>query len=314
MKRGMKRAFGAILFAGAFLVVACLPGDLRPEPGHVYLRVEGADTAQQGFVTEDGWTIHFDKLLVRMGHSLLAGTDCEVYGEARYLRLVDLVVPEDQLLGEMHGLKACNVQFFVTNYGTTYTGSGVTRDDWAILWDREDLKVNDHRGTIVYVRGSAGRGSVTKHFSWRFRRDYSFTECGDPLDGTVNTSLQLKGGENLRPLITFHPDELFRDGVEIDAKIRFEPLAETDVDADGEITLEEVSAIPSPVVELTPEELHDAGAPDGGYIVDDESKISGWPRFMAQWLLKRAFRLDGRACRNKPGASELFEQQSPFEF
>lgn len=314
MKKEMKRAFGAILVVGAFLVVACLPGDLRPEPGHVYLRVEGAETAQQGFVTEDGWSVHFDKLLVGMGYSLLAGDECEVYGEARYTRLYDLAIPGDQQLGEMHGLRSCNIQFHVESSLGWYLANGVTEEDRKIVWDRADIESNGYRATVIYVRGMANRGPVTKHFSWKFREDYAFTECGDRQDGTVNTRLRLKGGENLRPMVTFHPDELFRDGVEADAKIRFDPLAATDADDNGEITLDELSTIPSPIVELTSEELFDGGAPDGGHLFDDGTTPSGWPRFMAQWLLKRAFRLDDRVCKDHFGPSERYEQQSPFEF
>lgn len=310
----MKKALGAISFAGACAFVACLPGDLRPEPGHVYVSVEASDAAENGFVTSDGWTIQFDKLLVGMGYTILTGDDCEVYGDARYRVLFDFAVPGQQKLGEMYGLNACDLQFHVmpVNF-IMHLGDGVTIADWASMRDRNDLVANDYQVPSILVRGSANRGSVTKQFAWKFRQTYAFTECESPIDGTLNTSLHLKGGDVLRPIVTFHPDELFRDAIETDAKVRFDALAAADTNADGEVSLEEVSKIPAPVVELSVEEALDAGALDGGYIVDDMSKFPGWARFMAQRLLARAFRLDGHACRNNPNQSKWHEQRSPYD-
>lgn len=310
----MKKALGAIFFVGACVVAACLPGDLRPEPARVYVSVEASDAAVNGFVTDDSWTIQFEKLLVAMGYTLLAGDDCDVYGEARYMQLFDFTVPGKQKLGEMYALNACELQFRVSSpdfHGRL--GNGVTASDRAMFWDRADLASNGYRVISIYVRGNAVQGSVTKHFSWKFRRGYTFTECKNPVDGTINTSLLLKGGDDLRPLITFHPDELFRDSIEADAKVRFDPLAAVDMNADSEVSLEEVSTIPAPIVELTVRELLDAGAPDGGYLVDDKSTLPGWPRFMVQRLLARAFRLDGHVCQNKPERAKTYDYQYPYE-
>jgi hypothetical protein len=308
----VKKALGTISFVGACLFVACLPGDLRPEPASVYVSVEGSDAAVNGFVTDDGWTIQFEKLLVRMGYTILAGDDCEVYGEARYGVLFDLTVPGKQKLGDVYGLDTCDLQFHVT-FSSGYLGNGVNRDDQLLFWDRDDLVAHGYRAPMMYIRGNATRGDVTKHFAWRFRESYAFTECENTMGELVNLDLQLKGGDELRPLVTFHPDELFRDAIESDAKIRFDPLAATDTDADGEVSLEEVSQIPAPLVELTNGELLDAGAPDGGYLHDDMKTEPGWPRFMAQRLLARAFRLDGNVCRHNQARSESFEQTSPYE-
>jgi hypothetical protein len=90
-------------------------------------------------------------------------------------------------------------------------------------------------------------------------------------------------------------------------------LAATDTNGDDEVTLDEISQIPAPLEELTFGELLDAGAPDAGYLRDDLSAPPGWPRFMSQRLLARAFRLDGNVCRDNPDLSERFEQTSPYE-
>jgi hypothetical protein len=310
----VKKAFGAISFVGACVFVACLPGDLRPEPARVYVSVEASDAAVNGFVTDDGWTIQFEKLLVGMGYTMLAGDDCEVYGEARYMVLFDFAVPGKQKLGEVYGLDACEIQFHVSMpefYG--YLGNGVTVADRDMILDRADIKANDYRTTSILARGNASRGSVTKHFAWRFREDYAFTECENAMGELVNTNLRLKGGDELRPLVTFHPNELFRDAIEADAKIRFDPLAAADTNADGEVSLEEVSQIPAPLVELTSDERRDAGVIDGGYLFDDMSTLPGWARFMAQRLWKRAFRLDGQVCRDNAGRSKRFEPRSTFD-
>jgi hypothetical protein len=309
----MKKSLSATLFVGAFVIAACLPGDLRPEPGHVYVSVESSDAAVNGFVTEDGWTIHFERLLVGMGYTMLGGDDCEVYGEAQYTELFDFTVPGKQMLGEVYGLNACNLEFHVNPAYFAYLGNGVTVADRAMIVDRNDLLANGFRAPSIYVRGNAIQGSVTKHFAWKFRGGYSFNECENPMDGTINTSLQLQGSEELQPIVTFHPDELFRDNIETDAAVRFDPLAAADTNSDGELSLEEVSQIPAPVVELTPKETLDAGALDGGYIVDDMSKLPGWPRFMTQKLLARAFRLDGHVCRQNYDLLKRGNSKYPYD-
>lgn len=309
----MKKAFGATSFVGACIFVACLPGDLRPEPAHLEVSVEGSDAAVNGFVTGDGWTIQFEKLLVGLGYTILAGDDCEVYGDARYGILFDLTVAGKQKLGDLYGLKTCDLQFHTGLGYSSYAGNGVNRDDRMLFWDRDDIMAHGYRVSTMYIRGNATRGNITKHFAWRFRENYAFTECENTMGEMVNTNLRLKGGDELRPLVTFHPDELFRDGDENDAKIRFDPLAATDTNADGEVSLEEVSQIPAPLVELTSDELRDAGAPDGGYLFDDMSSLPGWPRFMAQRLLVRAFRLDGNVCRDNLLLSKKYVPRSPFD-
>jgi len=309
----VKKSLGPISFLGACLVVACLPGDIRPEPASVFVSVEGSDTALNGFLTDDGWTIQFERLLVGMGYTILTGDNCEVYGVARYGVLFDLTVPGKQKLGDAYGLQTCDLQFHVGAMGF-YLGNGVDREEaQALIWDREDLVAHGYRGTSTYVRGNATRGNVTKHFTWRFRENYAFTECENSTGELVNLNLQLNGGDVLRPLVTFHPDELFRESGEKDAKIRFDPLAATDTNADGEIALEELSQIPSPIVELTAGEVNDAGVPDGGYLLDDLSAPPGWPRFMAQRLLTRAFRLDGNVCRDEPIRSKRWDPPSRYE-
>ncbi len=309
----MRKTWGPISFVGACLFVACLPGDIRPEPASVFVSVEGSDAAVHGFVTDDGWTIQFDKLLVGMGYTVLTGDDCEVYGAARYPVLFDLKVPGKQKLGDVYGLETCDLQFHVS-LALQYLGKGVVHEDRLLIWgDQNDNAAHGFRGTSMYLRGNATRGNVTKHFAWRFREDYAFTECENTMGEMVNVNLRLKGGDELRPLVTFHPDELFRDAIEPDAKIRFDPLAATDTNADGEVSLEEVSQIPAPLVELTAGEVLDAGAPDAGYLFDDMSTLPGWPRFMAQRLLARAFRLDGNVCRDNFSRSKRYEFESPYE-
>lgn len=307
----MKKSFGPISFVGACLFVACLPGDIRPEPASIFVDVEGGDAAFNGFVTDDGWTIHFDKVLVGMGYVVLAGEDCEVYGNARYSVLFDLERKEKERLGNVYGLQTCDLQFHVTS--GWYMGTGVSPEDRALIWNREDLEAHGYRAPTIILRGNATRENVTKRFTWKFRENYAFTECENALGELANLGLQLKGGDVLRPLVTFHPEELFRDSEEKDAKTRFDPLAATDTNADGEIALEELSQIPAPLEELTFGELLDAGAPDAGYLREDLAAPPGWPRFMAQRLLKRAFRLDGNVCRENLNRSEKYDDSSPYE-
>jgi hypothetical protein len=308
----VKKFLGLFSFVTAGLFVACLPGDIRPEPASVFVSVEGSEAARNGFVTDDGWTIRFERLLIGMGYVVLTAGDCEVYGAARYSVLFDLTVPGKQKLGDVYGLNTCDLQFHATS-AWYYLGNGVTPEDRAFIYDRADVEAHGYRAPVLYMRGNASRGNVAKHFAWRFRRGLALTECENTLGELMNIGLQLKSVDVLRPLVTFHPDELFRDALEPDAKIRFDPLAATDTNGDDEVTLEEISQIPAPLDELTYGELRDAGAPDGGYLTADEYTEPGWPRFMGQKLLARAFRLDGNVCRDNGLRSDMLANTSPYE-
>ncbi len=288
----MNRALGVTLLVGAIIVVACLPGDTRPEPGRVYVSVGGSDATVNGFVTNDGWTIRFEKVLVKMGYTVLAGPDCDVYGESRYLRLFDVVFPDRQKLGLVYGLKDCEVQFFVWSRDPDHLAKGVNNADVDMMrgiWRPPPQSSTSQ--AAIFVVGNATDGFVNKHFEWRFGMLAGFTECKNPVDGTINTSLHLRGGEDLHPIVTVHGEELFRDSLEPNARLRFGQLAAADTNADGQLTAQELNLVPGP----------------NGEMMD-------WMGFIQYKLVPHMFYLDGNRCQEDKNLSELWEYDKDFEF
>lgn len=311
MKRLTVGASFLVLFAGA----ACLPGDIRPEPGHVFVAVEGSSAAVHGFTTDDGWTIQFDRLLVGLGYVLLAGESCNDYADARYDRLFDLTVPGRQKVGEVYGLENCEIQ--VHHWAPTtvaYLETNVTSADRDFMRKRHSTWTKPSGRTAMYLRGTATKGTVNKRFDWRFTGRLTLTDCTSPKDGNVVTRLQLHAGDDLRPAFVFHPEELFRDGVEPDALRRFEAFALADTNDDGLVSLREISKIPAPLMEWAPEVVADAGVPDGGVIIDDASRLKGWARFMRQILWPKMFSYDGFPCQNIPEKSARDDLEFEIDF
>jgi hypothetical protein len=87
----------------------------------------------------------------------------------------------------------------------------------------------------IAVEGTANLGAVTKTFDWEFTAATAYDACQATTtvpDGGVGTFQ-----------VTIHADHLFYDSlVSEDPAVLFQPLAETDTDADGQITQTELTA------------------------------------------------------------------------
>lgn len=314
----MKRALFGGVCLGAALGISCLPGDVRPEPGRVYVTAESSAASRNGFTSDDGWTIHFDELLVGLGFTVISGESCNAYGNAQYDRLFDFTVAGAQKLGEMYGLGDCDIQFHLRPPSSVaYLAKGVTVDDRKFMRKSEKLWFELPTRTAFYVRGNAVRGSVTKNFDWKFIARYTLTGCTNANDETINTSVKLKAGDDLRPAVVFHAEDLFRDDIDADAARSFTRLADADTNADGVITLEEIAEIPAPTMDMDMEMdggVADAGDGDAGATTPDITVLQGWARFMRTRLLPRMFYFDGNRCRNMPWLSADGDVDSEFDF
>lgn len=296
----MKRALIATACMAGLIGASCLPGDIRPEPGHIFVLTQGSPAAVNGFTTDDGWSVHFDKLLAGLGYGIFGRDTCNVYGESRYDRLFSFTVPDAQKLADMHAIGDCDVQFRLSApLSTAYLGNGVTEEDRTFMRRRQTIWFKRRTRTAVYVKGTATRGDITKKFDWRFTALYTLTDCTRDEDGNISTSFHLKGKENLQPVVMFHAEDLFRESLDPDAAINFEPFAKADKNKSGTISLTEVATMTAPMVD---EPEMDAGLDDAGV---EESKLQGRAKFMREHLLPRIFRFDGSPCRNVPEKSAI---------
>jgi hypothetical protein len=90
---------------------------------------------------------------------------------------------------------------------------------------------------------------VTKRFEWLFRRSYKIKNC-EAAGGGLATKLELTGGAAGELRIEVRGEELFRSLADDRADLWFQPIAGADADADGAVTLDELSRAPRPLVEI----------------------------------------------------------------
>lgn len=239
--RPAARAAAALAIATA--ATACLPGDTRPVPESVYTTAEPSERVTAGIEAADGWRITFDRLVVGLGNVHFEDEDasCNSYAGAWYDRLFDFTVAGREKVGTLYGLGTCRVQLRLRSPSfDALLGPGVSAEDVAFMRiEASDAYVDGERVSVMAI-GAAARAGETKRFDWRFRRSYDVFECPAEGGGSATTlELTEAGASELR--LEVRGEELFRALPEDEAELRFQPIADADADADGLVTLDELS-------------------------------------------------------------------------
>lgn len=261
------------LLGGAVLVApACVPADDRPPPGSLTVTVSPSPAVQNGVTTADGWTIAFPRVLVAMGNASL-DDGCVSYGEANYDRVLDVTSGAGQKLGILHGLGQCDLRFRVAPPSSdALLGAGVTEADKTAMRTPGDDAYVPLGGIAVDVLATATRGADAKRLHLLFRPSLRYQHCtlggGDADAAAVN----LESNVDLAYDVRIEAESLLRDDVDAAAPLRFDPFAAADTNGDGDVTLDELRAVPLARV-------RDGGAFEAGtYEVDDAGVLrSGTP-------------------------------------
>ncbi len=231
----MKRSAWIGLSALMMLSTGCLPGDTRPEPGREFVTAEPTAASVEGFTTDDGWTIHFERILTSLGQISLHGKSCTSYADTTYDRLFDFTVAGEQKVGEVYGLGTCDLAFQWSGpSGDTKLQNGVSPSELEFIWSYMPLVV------LMHVRGTAERGAEKKRFTWVFSDHQVLGDCRTEPMAEPFTTMTLSGGDDFRHRIEFHAENLFRV---IDSDLghfQFAEFAAADTDEDDNITLDEV--------------------------------------------------------------------------
>ncbi len=230
---------GSALAFVTLLGAACLPIDTRPPPGLVVVSMSSDDTSG-GMTTADSWLVRYERLLIGAGNFGIAEGPCVQYAEGHYVRILDLLQRGPQKLAQVRALGTCPFIFEIrTPPENAVLGAGVTAETKAFLRaPGSDPWVRD-RGTTLHVAGTATKGPASVRFAWSFRENHVYGDgsCGEvTFESEVTTSLEI----HVRTAALF-------DDLEAPAgspASRFEPYAAADADADGEVTLEELDAVP----------------------------------------------------------------------
>lgn len=199
----------------------------------------------------DGWTVKFTKFLVVISKVRVADSAGVVGAEMESAMLIDHHTPGVKPVITFENLAAkawTDVSYSIPKATmSTELGEGATA---------ADLTLMTSQGHTIYVEGSAEKGAEKKTFRWGFSVPTVYAKCKGDKDGrSINGVLVTNGGtDNVE--LTIHGDHFFYDDLQSpDASLRFDALASTDADADGEVTL----------AELTQKKLIDIDPSSGGY-------------------------------------------------
>ncbi len=230
---------------------ACLPGDERPPPGVVEVRLEGVGglEARAPFEARDGWRIVFDRVIVAT-----AGVEeqvdegdpsddepppCTFYYHTAMRAIYDLTVPGPRLLGHFGGLGDCDFDVAWGRVGLSpdVLGPGVSAEDLEGIL--EEVAAVDRGAPALYVAGALTRfGGERKTFRWFFSPRFVFGACGRGR-GALTVRRRLDAGASLELVVTAHPELLFADNTDLAvAALLGGALAEADDEGDGDGEIE----------------------------------------------------------------------------
>lgn len=233
----------------ALAFVSCLAacgGDDGGEPGTLTVAIYGEELIEEGIPADvfvDGWSVEFDRFLVRVGEvSAAAGQDDSAIDEPGY-RVFDLARPSggagfEVISAEVPGGAYDHISYRIAG-GAEASAGNASADDVTLMTDG---------GLAVYAEGTARKGEVEKRFAWPFSSPTRYSHCA----GTA-----VIDGDAARTVLTIHADHLFYDDlVSSEPGVAFDLIAAADDegDGDGEITPDELAA-----VDITGEDRYQVG-------------------------------------------------------
>lgn len=211
--------------------------------GDVTFSVYGEDFIERGIDASefaDGWAVTFSKFLIGIGDISVADTNAVRGGRLTGSQVVDLVEPGPHELGQLVNLEAR--AWNDVSYSILPVDARTERHSSA---SPDDVALARQAGASIYVEGTAVKGSDVKTFAWAFTHGTRYTECVQVDGRRVTPGIVVTNGGTEAVELTIHGDHLFYDDlVSEDAVLRFEPIAAADADSDGDVTLEELAAVP----------------------------------------------------------------------
>jgi hypothetical protein len=260
LNRILTRRLTRWLMAGALLtllpagIVSCLPIDTRPKPGRLIVTVSPDDSLESGFVTADGWSIVYEQFLLTLGnirmegvHGGTSGPDrsgdktCDQYTEEStfYLRILEMRQPGPQRLATTYALGDCELGVeLAPPVDEVVIGDGVDDTEREFMKAHASDPFSNDDGVTVHVAGTATKAAATKRFAWSVRRPFGYSRCA---------ALHLQGGDAKTLDVSVRSQVFFQTRVDAAddggaPELEFDAYAAADVNADGEVTLEELNA------------------------------------------------------------------------
>lgn len=196
-----------------------------------------------GFV--DGWTVKYTKFLVNFQNIQVADARGSKAASMDGSKLFDNHVQGVKSIIDFDGVEAkawdrVSYEIAPVTSGTQLSES-VTDEDKQLMLDG---------GFSFYVDATATKQSVTKHFAWGFAMGTRYQECHSEQGGKDEAGIVVTNNSEVEVQLTTHGDHLYYDRLQaspdpaIVTSLRFDTLAAADKDEDGEITLDELDALP----------------------------------------------------------------------
>jgi hypothetical protein len=205
--------------------------------GEVSVAVWGEERVSAGYegTETDGWTIRFSSWITSVGEvALLDPQSGDSVAEDPQVWAVELVGRAEPV--SLHAVETpegrWDVRFSLAPPGATWVGPDT---------DPAPVANMAQRGAVHRVAGTAVREGLEKRFDWYFDGAVTANLCRNGVDDTVGLSVSPGGTSDLQ--VTLHADHLLWDqlGTE-EANLRFQALADADLNADGEVDEEELRA------------------------------------------------------------------------
>ncbi|MBE2252036.1 MAG: hypothetical protein IAE78_21045 [Myxococcus sp.] len=182
---------------------------------------------------EDGWSVKFTKFLVVIRDITLVDAAGTVGSQQPGAKAFDLTKKGPvEVYSAAVPAKAWEVVRYAIAPDTNAEAANI---------DPTDLALVRSRTASVIVVGRATNGGVTKTFEWSFTNNTLLDDCQQA--GGMGKGVVLAPGKEVTVQLTVHGDHLFYDQLGGDAKLRFEPLASSDLNGDDKVTLDEVAAV-----------------------------------------------------------------------
>jgi len=233
------KARAAVLFI--FLLWSC-----TEEVGTGTLTVEiwGEEFIEQGIDAEmltDDWEIEFDSFVVAIDSISAARGEQSPGIDDGTQRVFDLTVPGP--------IAILSEEIRAGRYDrTSYRVGPAEIDATAASASTEQTQQLIDSGHSIFVEGHARRGDEERTFAWGFDTTTSYTHCASVAD--------LRRQDEATVQLTIHADHLFYDDlVAEEPNLCFDLIAGADSDEDGEVTLDELSA-----VDIRPLSSHGTGS------------------------------------------------------
>jgi hypothetical protein len=222
--------------------LGCLPEDNRPPPGRLIVTVSSEPEHTAALFTADGWEITYNRFLLCLGHIRLdpggPDRDCDPYSVTFYVRILDMLRSGPQTVATAHALGQCQLGFSLWSpLETAVLGQGVSTDDEELIRAVAGDAFVRSNGVVVHVAGVAAKLDRVVRFRWSFRQNFGYSGC---------SVVAFRAGATERVDLQVRGTTLFRDPLDdTGTTLRFEPYAMADTNADGDVTLEELNAVPA---------------------------------------------------------------------